>query len=104
MMADLYCMPSRFEPLGLVFAEALSFGVPCIGSNLCAMPEIIYPGTNGYLLDNEDPKNLAELMVKVFEDKDIKSKMKKLSKHYREYYSWNRVAIDMVRIMKSDQI
>jgi len=104
MMADLYCMPSRFEPFGLVFTEALSYGVPCIGSNLCAMPEIINPGINGYLLDNEDPENLAELMVKVFEDRDIKSKMKKLSKHYREYYSWNRVAIDMVRIMKSDQI
>jgi len=43
MMADLFCMPSRFEPFGLVFAEALSFGVPCIGRKLCAMPEIIEP-------------------------------------------------------------
>ena len=104
MMADLYCMPSRFEPLGTVFVEALSFGVPCIGRNLCAMPEIIKPGINGYLLDNENPENLAELMVKVFEDVDMKSEMKKLSKNYSEYYSWNRVASDMVKIMKYDQI
>ena len=104
MTADLFCMPSRFEAFGQVFAEALSFGVPCIGRNLCAMPEIIKPGINGYLLDNENPKNLAELMVKVLEDDDMKFRVKKLSKNYRSYYSWNRVAYDMVKIMKYDQI
>ena len=104
MMADLYCMPSRFEAFGIVFTEALSFGVPCIGRKLCAMPEIIKPGINGYLLDNENPKNLAEIIVKVLEDVDMKFRMKKLSKHYREYYSWNRVASDIVKIMKYDQI
>jgi len=103
-MADLFCMPSRFEPFGIVFAEASSFGVPCIGRKLCAMPEIIKPGINGYLVDNENPENLAELMVKVLEDGDMKFKMKKLSKNYRDYYSWNRVASDMVKIMKYDQI
>ena len=43
-------------------------------------------------------------MVKVLEDGDMKFKMKKLSKNYRDYYSWNRVASDMVKIMKYDQI
>ena len=103
MMADLFCMPSRFEAFGIVFAEALNFGVPCIGMKLCAMPEIIKPGINGYLIDNENPKNLADLMVKVLEDSDMKFKTKKLSNDYRDYYSWNRVASDMVKIMKHDQ-
>jgi len=103
MMADLFCMPSRFEAFGIAFTEALSFGVPCIGRKLCAMPEIIKPGINGYLIDNENPENLAELMVKVLEDGDMKFKMKKLSKNYRGYYSWDRVASDMVKIMKYDQ-
>jgi glycosyltransferase involved in cell wall biosynthesis len=67
------------------------------------MPEIIKPGINGYLIDNENPENLAELMVKVLEDGDMKFKMKKLSTNYRGYYSWNRVASDMVKIMKYDQ-
>ena len=104
MTADLFCMPSRFEAFGIVFAEALSFGVPCIGRKLCAMPEIVKPGINGYLIDNENPENLAELMVKVLEDGDMKFKVKKLSNNYRGYYSWNRVASDMVKIMKYDQI
>ncbi|MBA7612723.1 D-inositol-3-phosphate glycosyltransferase [subsurface metagenome] len=104
MTADLLCMPSRFEGFGIAFAEALSFGVPCIGRKLCAMPEIIKPGINGYLIDNENPENLAELMVKVLEDGDMKFKVKKLSNNYRGYYSWNRVASDMVKIMKYDQI
>ena len=28
---DIFCMPSRFEAYGLVFVEALIYGLPCIG-------------------------------------------------------------------------
>ena len=38
---DLLVMPSRFEGFGIVFAEALSRGLPCVGRRACAMPEII---------------------------------------------------------------
>jgi len=102
MTADLFCMPSRFEAFGIVFIEALSFGIPCIGREVCAMPEIIKPGINGYLTDNENPEKLAELIVKVLEDDDMKVRVKKLSNNYRSYYSWDRVASDMVKIMEND--
>ena len=102
MTADLFCMPSRFEAFGIVFIEALSFGIPCIGRELYAMPEIIKPGINGYLTDNENPEKLAELIVKVLEDDDMKVRVKKLSNNYRSYYSWDRVASDMVKIMEND--
>ena len=102
MTADLFCMPSRFEAFGIVFIEALSFGIPCIGRELYAMPEIIKPGINGYLTDNENPEKLAELIVKVLEDDDMKVRVKKLYNNYRSHYSWDRVASDMVKIMEND--
>ena len=103
-IADLFCMPSRFEAFGIVFAEALSFGIPCIGREACAMPEIIKQGINGYLIDNENPEKLAELIVKVLEDNNMKFRVKKLSNNYKSYYSWDRVASDIAKIMKNDQI
>jgi glycosyltransferase involved in cell wall biosynthesis len=56
---DLFVMPSRFEGFGIVFAEALSAGIPCIGRDAFAMPEIIEDGVTGYLLDGDDPPALS---------------------------------------------
>ena len=38
---DIFCMPSKFEAYGLVFVEALTFGLPCIGRNAYEMPYFI---------------------------------------------------------------
>lgn len=99
--ADVFCMPSYFEGFGIVFAESLSHGVPCIGRNIQAMPEIITPGVNGYLLNNENVEVLAMLIVKVLEDDELKSRVEKMSKNYEDYYSWDRVTRDMIEVIKN---
>lgn len=105
IMADVFCMPSYFEGgYAIVFAESLSHGVPCIGRKIQAMPEMIKPGVNGYLLNNESVEELAKLIIKVLEDDKMKSRVKKMSKSHEDYYSWDKVASDMVRIIKNDQI
>ncbi len=50
---DLFVMPSRMEPFGKVFAEALARGLPCVACNALAMPEIITPGVSGALITSE---------------------------------------------------
>lgn len=102
--SDVFCMPSYFEGgYAIVFAEALSFGIPCIGQNIQGMSEIIKPGVNGYLLNSDSIDELAELIIKVIEDKNMKSGVEKMSKSYQDYYSWDRVALDMVKIIKKDK-
>jgi len=97
--ADVFCMPSRYEGFGLVFAEALSHGVPCIGRNAFAMPEIIASGDNGYLVDNDDPTGLAGLLARVLDDDVMQQRVRMDADRYREYYSWDRVARDMLHII-----
>ena len=102
--SDVFCMPSYFEGgYAIVFAEALSFGIPCIGRNIQGMSEIIKPGTNGYLLNSDSIDELAELIIKVIENDKMKSCVEKMSKNYQDYYSWDRVASNMVRIIKKDK-
>ena len=48
-MCDVFCMPSYFEAYGLVFVEALTFGLPCIGRNCYEMPYFIEEGKTGLL-------------------------------------------------------
>ena len=40
-LCDYFVMPSKFEAYGLVFAEALIYGLPCIGKKCYARPEFI---------------------------------------------------------------
>jgi glycosyltransferase involved in cell wall biosynthesis len=40
------------EPFGIVFAEALACGTPVISSPSGALPEIVRPGVDGYLVNS----------------------------------------------------
>jgi glycosyltransferase involved in cell wall biosynthesis len=42
------------EPFGIVFAEALACGTPVISCPRGALPEIVRPGIDGYLVNNID--------------------------------------------------
>lgn len=55
----LFVMPSRYEPLGQVFLEAMSCQLPCIGTTLDAMPEMIDHDRTGYLIEAGDANVLA---------------------------------------------
>jgi len=98
--ADVFCMPSYWEGFGIVFAEALSAGVPCIGRNTCAMPELLDDGVTGYLLQNDDPDELAELLSKALDNAVMKTHVQSRIPTLRQHYSWERVAADMVRVMR----
>lgn len=59
---DAVVMPSRWEAFGLVAIEAMRAGVPVIGSNRGALPEIIREGTGGRIFDLDDPDDLGRVL------------------------------------------
>lgn len=97
--AALFCMPSEFEAYGLVFPEALSFGVPCIGRNAYEMQYFIKEGVNGYLLNDDKPEMLSEIMYKVLNDTNMESETEKDASYIRKEYSWSRVADDICKVI-----
>jgi glycosyltransferase involved in cell wall biosynthesis len=97
---DLFVMPSRFEGFGIVFVEALVRGLPCIGRAACAMPEIIEPGSGGYLVTTEDPHELAEAISRTLSDDDLYRRCAEQAPRRRSRYTWDRAAhevLDAVR-------
>lgn len=56
---SLFVMPSTNEPLGQVFLEAMSCKLPCIGTTIDAMPQIIRHGESGYVIDVGDHQQLS---------------------------------------------
>lgn len=63
--ANLLVMPSEYESFGIVYLEAMSFGVPPVGSTAGAAGEIITHGENGFLIDPDDQEALTNIIQNV---------------------------------------
>lgn len=96
---DVFCMPSYFEAYGLVFVEALIFGLPCIGRNCYEMPYFIEDGKNGFLLEEDSVNELAEKMLRLLHDETISAYVVKHREQYIQKYSWDSVATRMKSAM-----
>lgn len=102
-MCDYFVMPSNFEAYGLVFAEALCFGLPCIANNDQAKPEFIQNGKSGILLNDTTVDTLAEAMHKMLTEGSTMARyVQEKQKDYIEQYSWDSVAKRILQVLQAD--
>ncbi len=66
--SSVFCLPSRYEPFGIAFVEAMRAGLPCVGSRSWAMPEIIDEGKTGWLVDDGSVAELAAVLIAALRD------------------------------------
>ena len=69
--ADVFCLPTRYEPFGVAFIEAMHFGLPCVGTNSWAVPEMITDGVTGYTVPIDDPVALSQRLIELLRNRDL---------------------------------
>ena len=62
-ISDLMLLLSSKESFGLVLLEAMACGVPCIGTNIGGIPEVIEHGKTGYICELGDVVQMADYAV-----------------------------------------
>ena len=67
-ISDVMLLLSEKESFGLVALEAMACGVPCIGTNVGGIPEVIDNGVNGYICEVGDIASIVDKAVSLLKD------------------------------------
>lgn len=91
--SSIYAMTSHEESFGIVLIEAQSYGIPCIAFDSAkGACEIIEEGVNGYLVKNRDKHDMANKIINLIDDSEVRNAMGKSSKSNSFKYSKENIS------------
>ena len=100
--ACVFALPTRFDCFGIAFVEAMYHRLPCIGSNICAIPEIILDGETGFILPPHEPSKWADHIIQLLGDERLSRRMGDRGFEYATTrYNWDFVVDNMLTAMRS---
>ncbi|WP_301101740.1 glycosyltransferase [Propionivibrio sp.] len=74
--ADVFVLPSLIETQGMVAMEAMRFRRPVIVTNrIISARELVDEGKNGFIVDPDSDQELADKLVLLFDDADLRQRM-----------------------------
>ncbi|MEM3573406.1 MAG: glycosyltransferase family 4 protein, partial [Nitrososphaeria archaeon] len=88
------------EGFGLNVIEANALGVPCIAYDVEGLRDSIRNGKTGLLVKPGDVKALAEGLLKVLTDEDLRGKLSESALEYSRNFSWDRTAEEFMKVIE----
>jgi glycosyltransferase involved in cell wall biosynthesis len=96
--ADIFVYPSLYEGFGLPVLEAMACGCPVITSNVSSLPEVV--GEAALLVDPYDVEALAQAMLTVLEDDELKKEMSKKGIAQAQKFSWEKAGAELLAVCR----
>lgn len=69
--ADVFALPTLSEQVGRVLIEAMSMQVPVIATHIGGIPDNVKHGETGLLVAPRDERQLAEAILKLYDEKEF---------------------------------
>jgi glycosyltransferase involved in cell wall biosynthesis len=97
--ADVFAFaPIWDEGFGIPPVEAMAAGVPVVATRSGAIPETVKDNQTGFLVGKNDPRALAEGILKLLHDDDMRVKMGRAARLWvHENFIWDKVAERMYK-------
>ena len=73
--SDCLVLPSYAEGLPMAVLEAMAYGLPVIATRIGAVPEAVTDGQEGFLIDVGDIEALADRLLRIAADADVRRRM-----------------------------
>ena len=106
--ADVFVLPSLFEPFGLVVNEAMLCGLPvAVSDRVGARFDLVRPDENGYIFPAGDVDALAAVLREILADEEKRSRMSIAARRRmetwspREYAEHVVLALDQVALKRA---
>lgn len=98
--SDIFIIPSQLEGFGLTILEAIQFGIPVIGTNRGAIPEVLKDYNRGFLVDYGDYTRLSDTINSVNVEIKNNTLKKPNIEYFRKKYDWHETAVKMSLTLK----
>jgi colanic acid/amylovoran biosynthesis glycosyltransferase len=73
--ADVFCLPTFAEGLGVVLMEAMAAGLPVVSTRVMGVPEVVEDGDSGLLVSPGRPDELAAALDRLAASSDLRERM-----------------------------
>ncbi len=91
--ATLFVLPTREDALGVVVLEALHCGLPVIATSVGGLTDMIENGKNGILIKPDDPSDLANAIMLLLRDNELRLFLTKNSLKTLKNQYYNRLTL-----------
>ena len=100
--AELFCLPTFAEGLGVVLLEAMAFGLPVVSTLVMGVPEVVEDGETGLLVRPGRPDLLAEALVRLAAAPELRDRMGRAGRRcVLEEFDVHRQAERVAALLKS---
>jgi glycosyltransferase involved in cell wall biosynthesis len=74
-IADIFVLPSRWEGLPMALLEAMGIGLPIVATQVEGVNGVLQQNIQGFLVPSEDDRALAEALLKLIKNPQLRIKM-----------------------------
>jgi phosphatidylinositol alpha-mannosyltransferase len=100
--ADIVCFPNTGrESQGIVLLEAMATGKPIVASAIGGFLSVFSDGVEGIAVPPKDPAKIAEGILKLIKDKQLRQQMGKQGIQKAKQYDWTIIASKILDVYKS---
>ncbi len=103
--ADIFIFPTLRDVFGLVLLHAMAEGLPIVASVEGTVPEIVPDGTNALLVEKGDAKALADKILILAGDGQLREKMGQANRRrFEEKYTLEKYGATMINAFQEMEV